>query len=451
MLKKSKYNIFSKIYQSDYYLLVNLLHGNADLLDTYEAQIFSNFDKGLNIDENLLTLFVNKGYIIDEIEEKKLFVQKYLNFIDDRETDEIQVFFVLNYSCNFNCKYCYQTEYPILSIKHNLKDVIDNFFEYFFQYFAGRKKYVTLFGGEPLLMESINNKYLNYFIEKIVKYNIELAVVTNGYYLEEYLPLLTKASIREIQVTLDGTKEVHDYRRFLKNGIGTFEKIIAGIDKALELNIPINLRVVVDKDNLANLPNLAQYSIEKGWTKLAFFKTQIGRNYELHSCYSSADKLFTRAELYIALYHLIEKYPEVLEFHRPAFSISKFLWENEQLPEPLFDSCPACKTEWAFDYTGKIYPCTATVGKKGEELGTFYPIVTLDNKRIEKWATRDITTIEQCNNCSLQLACGGGCGSVAKNRTGNIHTVDCRPINTLLELGFSHYFKSIIASRVEEK
>ena len=72
---------------------------------------------------------------------------------------------------------------------------------------------------------------------------------------------------------------------------------------------------------------------------------------------------------------LIRQHPAILQFHKPAYSVSKFLFENGELPDPLFDSCPGCKTEWAFDYTGRIYSCTATVGKPGEELGTFYPEV----------------------------------------------------------------------------
>jgi uncharacterized protein len=56
---------------------------------------------------------------------------------------------------------------------------------------------------------------------------------------------------------------------------------------------------------------------------------------------------------------------------------------------------------------------------------------------------RDVTAITECNSCNLQLACGGGCGSIAKNRTGNIQSVDCRPVKELLELGFSHYFSNL--------
>jgi uncharacterized protein len=159
----------------------------------------------------------------------------------------------------------------------------------------------------------------------------------------------------------------------------------------------------------------------------------------LHHCQSSPDKLFDRISLYTKIYELIQKHPQIIEFYKPAYSISKFISEQGELPDPLFDACPACKTEWAFDYTGQIYSCTATVGKADESLGTFYPLITRRDDLIDQWEKRDVTAILECRECSVSLACGGGCGSVAKNRTGNICSADCRPVKKLLELGFSAY------------
>ena len=144
--------------------------------------------------------------------------------------------------------------------------------------------------------------------------------------------------------------------------------------------------------------------------------------------------------MYNDIYLLLKKFPFIAEFHKPAFSISKFLYEEGKLPDPLFDSCPGTKTEWAFDYTGKIYSCTATVGKKGEELGEFFPLITLNDDLVCEWQNRDVLSIEECGKCELRLACGGGCGSVAKNASGKLNSPDCRPIKELLELGISHYF-----------
>jgi uncharacterized protein len=390
---------------------------------------------------SLFDELTEKGYITDESEEAREYRKKYLDFIDSREKDEIQIFFVPNYSCNFACSYCYQDQYQN-SGSELKKEVIDAFFNYVKKEFTSRRKYITIFGGEPLLNSPRQKEIIDYIVGKAVEADLSLCFVTNGYYLEEYVPVLKKGKIREIQVTLDGTASVHDNRRFLKGGGPTFEKIVQGIDACLNSDIDVNLRVVIDRENIDNLPDLASFAIDKGWTKNTNFKTQIGRNYELHHCQSSPDKLFDRVSLYESLFDLIKKNPHITEFHKPSYSISKFLFENGELPDPLFDSCPACKTEWAFDHTGNIYSCTATVGKTDESLGTFYPEVTRKDTIIEQWESRDVTSIRECKECSLQLACGGGCGSVAKNRTGSISSPDCRPVKELLELGFSAYFNN---------
>lgn len=422
-----------KVKDSEEFFIVNPLHKSADFISAEELAML---EKEQDNNEE----FADRGYLVDDENEKRIFKFEYLNFIENRESDETQLFFVPNYSCNFACSYCYQEGYePVKQVLNT--EIVDAFFKYIKLEFAGRQKYITVFGGEPLLPGENHRKLIAYFIEKANEANLDLAFVTNGYTLEEYIDLLKTARIREIQVTLDGTQQIHDQRRYLHGKKPTFEKITKGIDACLEAKLNINLRVVVDKENIDNLADLAQFTIEKGWTKSLYFKTQIGRNYELHYCNSTPEKLFDRATLYAYLYELIKKNPHITEFYKPAYSITKYIAEYEELPAPLFDSCPACKTEWAFDYTGTIYSCTATVGKKGEELGTFYPYITKNEDTIEEWQNRDITTIEKCKSCEVALACGGGCASVAKNKNGHINTPDCRPIKELLTLGSAFYLK----------
>lgn len=438
----SKYNIFSKIRNSENHFIVNLLTGNADILTRDESEkvnlVINDVTKA---DKEFINQLTEKGYFIDENEEIALYRNKYLDFIDSRDREEIQIFFVTNYTCNFACSYCYQDQYVIPGGKLD-SGVIDAFFSYVRNQFAGRKRYVTVFGGEPLLNTPQQKRIISYFIEKSLEAETELCFVTNGFALEEFMPLLGKARIREIQVTLDGTADVHNKRRFLKGGGNTFDNIVRGIDACIDAKINVNLRMVADKDNISNLPELARLAIDKGWTRSPWFKTQIGRNYELHHCQSASERLFDRVSLFEEIFELTRQYPFIREFYKPSYSVAKFLSENGELPDPLFDACPACKTEWAFDFKGHIYSCTATVGKEDESLGTFYPEVTEEKSIIEQWQDRDVTSITECRNCSVQLACGGGCGSVAKNRTGKICASDCRPVKELLELGFAAYIEN---------
>ncbi|MCL6102857.1 MAG: radical SAM protein [Bacteroidetes bacterium] len=438
---KSKHNIVSRVQDSDQFYAVNLLSGNADILSEAEAKILLSENIEQVADAELMQGLTEKGYLVGLGDENKHYRNRYFDFVDQREEEEVQLFFVPNYSCNFSCSYCYQDEYtnPHLSATPEL---IDAFFQYIRKELANRRKYLTIFGGEPLLNTPHQRSIIALLVEKANEMAIDICVVTNGYYLENYIDLLSKGKIREIQITLDGTKKIHDQRRFLKGGSPTFEPIVRGIDAALAAGFPVNLRMVIDKQNIENLPELATFAIEKGWTSNPLFKTQIGRNYELHHCQSTPDQLFTRISLFRKIFELTEQFPHILAFYKPSYSVAKYLSEHGELPDPLFDACPACKSEWAFDYTGRIYSCTATVGKEEEALGTFYPEVTKNEQLIHQWASRDVTSIEECRNCSVQLACGGGCGSVAKNKNGSILSPDCRPVKELLEIGFKAYFNS---------
>jgi uncharacterized protein len=442
MIKYSKYNIFSKIRDSENYFIVNLLTGNADILNKDEAVKIQSFKNNEGVsDKAFRNELAEMGYLSEEDDEKRLYRTSYLDFLDSRNKDEIQLFFVTNYSCNFACTYCYQDQYSNPEKQLN-DEIIDSFFTYVKSEFAGRNKYITVFGGEPLLNSPKQKSSIKYLLEKASEANLDISFVTNGYNLESYMDIFRNRNIREIQVTLDGTEPIHDNRRFLKGGNGTFSEIVKGIDACLGNSITVNLRMVIDKENIENLPDLAQFAIDKGWTKSPYFKTQIGRNYELHHCQSTPGKLFSRVSLFETIFTLTKQHPHILEFYKPAYSVAKFLSENGSLPEALFDSCPACKTEWAFDYTGQIYSCTATVGKTDESLGSFYPAVSKKEAMIELWESRDVTSIAQCRECNLQLACGGGCGSVAKNNSGSVCSPDCRPVTELLELGFSEYFEN---------
>jgi uncharacterized protein len=432
-MELSKYNVFSKIVDSDQYFIINLLSGSVDILEE---------DAGKMLEAGQVPYekeFAEKGYLVDQEEEQKLYRRKYMEFMDSRDDDEVQIFFVPQYTCNFSCTYCFQEEYDF-SISPLKPEVTEAFFAHIDNEFAGRRKYITLFGGEPLLPGESHRRALEHFLTLANERNLEIAVVTNGYTLEEYLPILSMARIRELQVTLDGPQDIHDQRRTKKGGGSSFDKIVKGIDAAIENKITINLRMVVDKQNMPHLAELSRFAIEKGWTKSPYFKTQLGRNYELHSCQLDHERLYSRVGMYQELYKLVQEYPEILEFHKPAFSVSRFLWENGEAPHPLFDSCTGATTEWAFDFEGRIFSCTATVGKQGEELGKFYPQKELYSDIIDQWEDRDVTTIPECKDCSAQLLCGGGCTSVAKNQSGKIHSPDCRPVKELMELGLSLYF-----------
>ncbi len=436
-MKKSDHNLLIKL-SDDQWMIANPLAGTADLLTPKEADDYQN-DR-----LSPVSPFEKRGYLVDPDKEASAYRAAYLDFLKERKNDEVQIFYVPTYACNFRCNYCYQADYE--QPAKGDEGVLEAFFDYVNKRFFADRKYLTLFGGEPLLNGAAHKKKIERFLALAADRNLETAIVTNGYHVIDYLDLLGDARLREVQITLDGLGDIHDQRRPLKQGGGTFDRIVEGIDALLAQQITVNLRLVLDRGNIDQLPLLANFAIQKGWTDHPLFKTQFGRNYALHSCPASPETLYSRLELAKDVAKLVEIHPQITEFHKPNFHLAKTLSENLALPPPNFDACPATKTEWAFDYTGRIYSCTATVGKTDTCLGTFFPAVRLDEAAIFEWQDRDVLAIDACGSCNARLVCGGGCGALARNRNGNLLSPDCRPVADITAIGANLYMKDALKS-----
>jgi uncharacterized protein len=94
-MQASKYNIISKVKDSENYFIVNLLSQEADIITKEESEELLKFNGSINKD------FVKRGYIVDPEDESRAFKQRYLEFIDARDTDEIQLFFCANLCMQF--------------------------------------------------------------------------------------------------------------------------------------------------------------------------------------------------------------------------------------------------------------------------------------------------------------------------------------------------------------
>ena len=122
-----------------------------------------------------------------------------------------------------------------------------------------REKYDKIqlfwFGGEPLLnlkiIEFLSNKILQIAEENDLEYSSD--ITTNGYLLNSRVfQRLVSLKINSFQITIDGTQEYHDKQRVLKNGQGTYTRIIKNlidIKKDIPEDTFVILRTNVGKDN----------------------------------------------------------------------------------------------------------------------------------------------------------------------------------------------------------
>ena len=123
---------------------------------------------------------------------------------------------------------------------------------------------IGFFGGEPLLARCRDT------VEHIINRakatgDNSFWAVTNATELDAYADLLGPGGISVLQITLDSPAAEHDRRRIYPDGTGSFAKIVRNLHLALERGVQVQVRVNVDRGNLADLPAVARTIIREGW------------------------------------------------------------------------------------------------------------------------------------------------------------------------------------------
>ena len=165
--------------------------------------------------------------------------------------------FVLNltYRCNLRCEMC--TQYGA-NFKENAGEDLD--INVWLKFLAEIKDIepkpnLILMGGEPFLYKDFDTLFLT-----ACKYGIKTHIITNGFYLDKYLPIL-KDTDTCITISIDGLFDIHDKIRGLK---GLFKKVINNIneiDKLQKQGSKIKLKInhVLLPDNAEEIVNFHEY------------------------------------------------------------------------------------------------------------------------------------------------------------------------------------------------
>ena len=259
-MKFSKFNIFVKKRNDQYYYLFNTLTGSTFIVDeNVKREVEKDNVKYFN--EKITEEYLEKGILVkDEVDENRYFDHafnkaKYF-------TKSISLTVLLTQDCNLRCVYCYEGAGE--RINGSLNDEIrENIYKFIVNQVETRNAdlvYMVLFGGEPLLNFRDNVEWL----DKIKKYcddnkkQFVTSIVSNGILFDDFImEKLSEYKCEGIQITLDGIKNVHDKRRIYKNGKGSFDDVICGINKVrdyVKLPNPV-IRINIDKTNLNDTKN----------------------------------------------------------------------------------------------------------------------------------------------------------------------------------------------------
>ena len=386
---------------------------------------------------------VERGYITKKSKNEEIaYVKKVSGLLHQRNKllSTKNFTFLVTYDCNFRCPYCFERE--IIKDGNNSlrltfsKKLVDKAFEAISKIEPNKKlqnRSIQLFGGEPLLKE--NKEIVKYIVNKGRNYGFTFVATSNGYDLDCYEDLLKDGYIQGVQVTVDGSKTVHDSRRIHSVNIHSFDKIIGNIKMALNRGIAIKIRINIDSNNIGEIVKLNNffneaglYSYEKFSVYAAYISGEVNFNptaYEqnklknitqqdfLNTLNSENVKIKHDEQLYLNIYNSINKNKNLMLF--PCH-------------------CDAQNNSYIFDPLGNLYSCLEIVGNKNESIGTYKDdVIWTEGKN--KWFSRNTGILDKCSKCKYVFLCGGGC--FAKVLTSSNH------IESYCD-GYSTRFKDIV-------
>lgn len=343
----------------------------------------------------------------------------HTNYVkEDPKTNCPSVTFQVTDDCCLQCSYCYQTHkgHAMMS-NETMKSCIDLLFKMYDDdkedtFINKHTKGIILefMGGEPFMNVDAMSYGSQYFIDECIKRdhiwltNFRFSISTNGVlyfedkvqeYLKKFFPFIN------LNITIDGPKELHDSCRKDYEGNGSFDRAIAALRDWKQRAAMPSTKVTIAPENLPYLHLIAKFFMDEGCTEI--FANPI---YE-HEWTIEEAKVY-----YQQLKQIADEFLKDLNIgtniFTPMSGIPLMTSENRNW-------CGGTGKMLTFGCDGKAYPC---VRYMKSSLGTDQPPMiigdttgiynTNEYKEIQNnllAITRRSQSTDECFNCHI----AGGC------------------------------------------
>lgn len=375
----------------DYY---NYLKNNKfDLIDKDEMKILE--DNGILVSDG-----------VDEVSDVLSFRNQYIKSSKKKSTFTI----ALTQQCNARCYYCYQA---CMGFKKTVstKEDYDKIIDFILSNSFNKKVEIIWFGGEPLMkMDTIN-----YISKKLQEKKVDFysSIITNGLLLNVVNIKVLKDvwRVKNIQITFDGLYDKHDKRKnYMSNG-KVFEVLIMNIEKILDNDIRVDVRINLSKINYKESDEIFEYFFTK-------FK-----KYKNFNCYYSYIIDDTGNQKFAF------KTEEQEKINKQVFKQFR-KYRNFSLPRRRNIFCGVQnKQSYFLDIYGNVYICEHHFWDYDKKIGKIEDFS--NGKNCEKNIRQNLS--KKCINCVFLPVCQGGCVRNQNNECPPFIDNSIKYINDLLE------------------
>ena len=324
--------------------------------------------------------------------------------------------------CNFKCPYCYAAH----SSKKMMRDTSQKIVRFIDECISKEERKVNIIwvGGEPLMnIEEIC--YINSALTNEYDILVGSTVVTNGSLLDmKAAERLKKAKVKNVVVSLDGPKQVHDRRRRYLLGKGSYDDIINNIASMVEC-FSVTVRVNVNDDNVESVPQLISILNERdllGKVQVSLVPIQM----------FDAENEYTLKHS-VAL-STIEK---IFDMVRSQHNV---LWGG---PDPCFHTCPGMNyNDYCIDPEGKFYACPIGIGDTSKIIGDVNDC--LPTPEYYAWYDFCNEIPSKCTDCAYLPLCMSNCCWISKEHGEKSNqNMNCERKKKYFDICIKNYIQSL--------
>ena len=269
---------------------------------------------------------------------------------------------------------------------------------------------VRWFGGEPLMAFAAIRSMSREMVTAAERHQTDYSsmIITNGALLDlrKLRTLAHECAVRVVNITLDGTREVHDRHRPLKSGNGSYDRITQLLSTAIDMpefdDVTFLIRTNVDVQNDEHVVPFLHEMADLGLAN----RPQV--SFELHEIHPWGNDV---AHLQMTRQKYAEKEIE-------WFTVMDELGlTHSMLPTVVKTNvCVATSREAeVLDASGGVFSCTEqplVPGLEHTRLASIDELAATARRpagQFDTWAESVAAGEQRCSTCSLLPVCGGAC------------------------------------------
>jgi len=323
----------------------------------------------------------------------------------------------LTNACNLRCHYCYiakSSEHMAdktsqLAVDAVIRSAVKEGY---------RSVELSYAGGEASLRLPELLALHDYAVQQTSEHGLRLSarLLSNGVALTRRAIEQIKQRRIRLMISLDGIGAIHDQQRPLLNGQGSFALVERTIERLLEQQLVPSINVTVSARNLAALPELLAYILER---ELPFTLSY----YRENACSaSSPDLAYSENEMILGM----RKAFSYIEEHLPKRSLFNGLIDKGNMSSRGSHVCGVGRNYLVIDQRGGVAKCHADITKTITTINVENPLAVINRDRSGVQAV-PVEDKEGCRTCTWRSWCRGGCPTLTYRLTGrnDIRSPNC--------------------------